>query len=178
LEWRKGCDTLFDCKNLKKLFINKFDKKNTELFVKLGEIENITLLNSPIENLDGIYYLSYLTRLRIANLKNIQSLKGIEKLINLIELEIVKCKNIKDISNIFKLQNLKKLFILDNGVISSIKGIENITELNTFLFYESTNIADGDLMPLLKLKKLSDISYQNRKHYTHKREDFGKSYAS
>jgi hypothetical protein len=38
-------------------------------------------------------------------------------------------------------------------------------------------IVDGDLFPITKLKSLNKISYQNRRHYSHKREDFGKLYA-
>ena len=62
------------------------------------------------------------------------------------------------------------------GNIESIKGIEELKELSIFLFYESTNIIDGDISPVFKLANLSKISYQNRKHYSHKREEFGKLY--
>ncbi len=40
------------------------------------------------------------------------------------------------------------------------------------MFYESTNIIDGDLKPITKLNKLNKVSFQNRKHYTHNREAF------
>lgn len=93
------------------------------------------------------------------------------------ELEIQRCKGITAISEVFKLGKLKRLLLIDLGGIASIGGIENLTELEEFLFYESTNIVDGDLSPITRLKKLSKISYQNRKHYSHRREQFGKLYA-
>jgi hypothetical protein len=62
--------------------------------------------------------------------------------------------------------------LLNIGNIETIKGIENLKDLNDFIFYESTNILDGDLYPITKLENLKKIAFQNRRHYSHKREDF------
>jgi hypothetical protein len=40
------------------------------------------------------------------------------------------------------------------------------------MFYDSTNILDGDLAPVQRHNGLSRISFQNRKHYSHRREQF------
>lgn len=175
-EWIKGSKSLFECKNLRTLGINNFDEKDSSLFSQLVNLEKLTVLNSKTENLEGVFYLKNLTYLSIANLKRLTSLQGIEKLYNIEDLEIQTCKGIKNISEVFKLKTLKRFFVVDSGDIDSIKGIEELTELTTFLFYESTNIVDGDLSPLFKLKRLSKVSFQNRKHYSNKREDFGKLY--
>ncbi len=45
------------------------------------------------------------------------------------------------------------------------------TKLSEVVFYESTNIRDGDLSPLMK-HRLSSVSFQNRRHYSHRREQF------
>lgn len=171
-EWIKGSDSLFEMSNLKKLFINRYNKNESENFSKLVNLESLAILNSQIENLSGIFSLRKLKELRLGNLKKINSLHELGNLKDLEILEIQKCKEISDVSVIFNLINLKRLLINDLGNISSIKGIENLTKLNDFLFYESTNIIDGDLFPITKLPALKNISFQNRKHYTHKREDF------
>ncbi len=176
IEWRKGCESLFECKTLRKLGINRYDGKNSNVLSKLSNIERMSIFNSRFLDLTGLSALINLKNLRITNLRNITSLEGIESLQNLEDLMIQSCKNIHSVSEVFNLTKLKRFLLLDCGEIDTIKGIENLTELSDFLFYESTNILDGDLTPILKLKNLSVISYQNRKHYTHKREDFGNLY--
>lgn len=158
--------------NLKKLYINRYNKNDIDDFSKLVNLESLSILNSQIENLLGISSLRKLQNLRLGNLKKITTLQGLENLKDLETLEIQKCKGILDVSVIFNLTKLKQLFLIDMGNISSINGIENLTSLNEFLFYESTNISDGDLIPLKNLPSLRKISFQNRKHYTLKREDF------
>ena len=175
-EWIEGSDSLFECKSLRKLFINNYKKSNSDIFLSLKNLEELSILNSNFENLRGLSELLNLKKLRIANLKKILSLQGIEELHNIEELEIQRCKGIRNIFEIFKLNKLKYLFLLDMGDLDTIKGLENLNELTVFMFYESTNIIDGDLSPLLKLKKLSKISFQNRKHYSHRREDFVELY--
>lgn len=171
-EWIKGSDSLFTCKGLESLGVGSYNQKNTDGFAKLVNLKQLSILNSPIENLKFLSSLGKLEYLCLANLKNITSLEGIDSLNKLKDLEINLCKKIQSISNLFSLKNLTKLALINTGNIDSIKVIENLTKLESFVFYESTNVLDGDLAPLFKLKKLSKISFQNRKHYTHKREEF------
>lgn len=177
-EWIKGSDSLFEMSSIKKLFINNYDKKSSEVFSKLLNLEELTILNSPVENLLGLSSLRKLRLLRLGNLKKVVSLQGLQNLHELEELEIQKCKGIYTIFEVFQLNKLKRLLLIDLGDIASVKGIENLRELKDFLFYESTNIVDGNLLPVTKLNSLKKISFQNRKHYSHKREDFGKLYAN
>lgn len=171
-EWIKDSNSLFTCKSIESLSINCYNQKSTDGFNKLVNLKQLTILNSPIEDLRFLRLLNKLEYLRLANLKNIISLEGVDSLNNLKDLEINHCKKIQSVSNLFNIKNIKKLAFIDMGNIDSIKGIEKLSKLESFVFYESTNVLDGDLTPLLKLKKLSNISFQNRKHYTHRREDF------
>ncbi len=173
-EWIKGSDSLFDCTGLTILGINNYKKKSSKPFTKLVNLEKLTLLNSSIEDLDEVFGLTNLTYLRLANLRRITSVNGIQNLRNLKELEINRCKGIDSVSEIFTLNKLKLLFLLDLGDIETIRGIEDLSELQKFVFFGSTDIADGDLSPILKLKNLTKIAFQNRKHYTHRSEDFEK----
>lgn len=171
-EWIKGSESLFECGMLTRLSINRFDNKTSSLFSNLNKLEKLTIANSAIENLIGLENLKFLNYLNITNLKNLSSINGLQHLNQLEELEIYKCKGISEISMVFKLNKLRRLLLIDLGNIMSIKGLENLKVLNEFLFYESTNILDGDLLPITKLNYLQKISFQNRKHYSHKRENF------
>jgi hypothetical protein len=43
------------------------------------------------------------------------------------------------------------------------------------LFYESTNVLDGDLSPLKDLPKLKHVAFMERPHYSLTREELPKS---
>ena len=176
LEWRPKAASLFECRTLKSLFINRYNGKNVDLFAKLAMLETLAILNAPVENLRGLGNLKKLLSLRLAGLKRLTSLAGIEELSKLEELEIHTCRAIASIDGIEHLSRLKKLHLNNDGDITSLKPLEKLTALESVLFYESTNIVDGDLLPLMRLKHLSRVSFQNRRHYSHQREDFGVAY--
>lgn len=176
LEWRPKATSLFDCESLKELFINRYSGKDTSSFAKLINLESLSILNAPIENLFGLRSLRKLRYLRLANLKRIQSLGGIEDLTNLEELEVHTCRSIASITEIQNLIKLRKLYLNNDGDIESLRPLDKLEHLEAVIFYESTNIVDGDLTPLLSLKNLAQVSFKNRKHYSHRREDFGVAY--
>jgi hypothetical protein len=174
LEWRPKVSSLFDCKNLKNLFLNRYSGKSFEPFKALSNLESLAILNSPLSDLEGIGRLPRLQSLRLANLRQLDSLSGLEDARYLNELEIVRCRSINSITEIACLHNLRKLNISDNDEIESLSPLAKIKNLNELLFYESTNILDGDLAPILLHKSIVNVSFQNRKHYSHKREYFTK----
>jgi hypothetical protein len=172
-EWRLGAKSIFDCKNLRLLYINRYSGKDTKDFARLVTLQELTILNSPIENLLGLSTLNQLRKLRIGNLKHLTSLAGIDKLSNLEALEIQKCKKINSIQEVINLNQLKILHINDSGDIESLNPLKHLDTLESVSFYESTNIVDGDLSPLIGKNKLMRVSFQNRRHYSHRREEFG-----
>jgi Leucine-rich repeat (LRR) protein len=171
LEWRPKANSLFNCLSLKKLFVNSYKGKDASAFANLLNLESLAILNAPVENLQGLKALNKLRFLRLAGLKRLTSLDGIECLSNLEELEIHTCRSISSISQISNLKHLRKLYLSNDSNIDSLKPIVELEELESITFIESTNIVDGDLTPLLNKKKLSRVSFQNRRHYSHKRED-------
>ena len=171
-EWINGSTSLFDLKHIQDLSINRYSDKNLELFSKLTSLNRLSLMNSRINSLDNICQLTNLNSLSLINLTKVENCSCLSNLTNLEDITIHSCKKISDISPLFSLQKIKKMHILDMGIIQSISGIEVMTNLKEFLFYESTNIIDGDLIGLTKLPNIEKVIFQNRKHYTHKREEF------
>ena len=88
------------------------------------------------------------------------------------ELEINGCSSLKSINEIAGLTQLNKLELCDNKDIDSLKPIEKLNKLESVVFYGSTNIIDGDLSSLIKLNQISNISFQDRPHYSHKKLNF------
>ena len=74
------------------------------------------------------------------------------------------------------MSRLRKLHVSNANEIESLKPLEKLSGLEWVTFVESTDIRDGDLSPLLRQKNLSRVSFQNRRHYSHSREDFGAAY--
>lgn len=176
LEWRTKATSLFECKTLKSLFINGYKGSDVEPFASLTELESLAILNAPVKNLYGLRGLTKLRSLRLAELKRLQSLAGIEQLQNLEELDIHTCPGISSIEEVGSLLRLRKFYLNNDGNIESLKPLEKLDRLESVLFYESTNIVDGDLSPLMKQKNLKRISFRNRRHYSQTREDFGSAY--
>ncbi len=154
LEWRSKATSLFECATLKELFVNRYSGKEIDPFTKLVNLESLAILNGRVENLHGLNSLTKLRSLRLANLKRLSSLAGIEGLVNLVELDIHTRRAIGSVKEIGSLPGLKKLNINNDGDIESLEPLKNLNRLESVLFYESTNIVDGDLSPLLRQKIL------------------------
>ncbi len=173
LEWRPGAASLFDLRTLKKLFINNYDGKNTDSFSNLINLETLAILTAPLEQICGLSVLRKLRSLRLGNLRRLTSLAGIEQLTNLEDLDINTCRHIRSIDEIGFLHQLRRLHLDNDGPITSLKPLGELRGLELITFYESTTIVDGDLSPLLSQKNLARVSFQNRRHYSHRRENFG-----
>ena len=171
LEWRSKAKSIFDCTTLKSLFINKYKGKDVRSFAKLTNLESLALLNAPIENIREVSGLKKLRSLRLGLLRCLSSLTGLESLENLEELDINTCRGFQSIEEIGALTCLKKLCLNNLGAIESLKPLDRLDGLELISFYESTNILDGDLSPLLRQKFLSRTAFQNRRHYSLRRED-------
>lgn len=168
-EWRPRSESLFQCTKLKDLWINCYKKRDTEEFKSLPKLESLGFGNGPIASLKGLSSLTRLRELEIWGLRKLNSLDGLEKLKNLEKLEIGICKHFKSIEKVSHLNKLK-FFYLDNcGEIESLRPLLKNKNLEVFLMVESTNILDGDMTPLLKLKKIKKaFSGPVRKHYSHR----------
>jgi hypothetical protein len=172
LEWRPRAKSLFKCKKLKSLFLNRYTGKDLANFSELLGLESLSIANSPIRNLEGLEPLKRLTFLGLYRLRKLQSISTVSKLSNLEELEINECRAFGTIDGITKLGRLRKLQLLDDGNIDTLAGLDSLENLESFFFYGSTNIVDGDLSPLTKLERLHHLSFRERRHYSHKLGDF------
>ncbi len=169
-EWRPKSETLFACSTLSELFLNRYKGKKSDIFTNLTDLHTLSIANSALEEVSHIRVLQQLEFLGLYELKMLHSLDGIEELLHLKSLEVSGCTKIKSLKPIENLINLTKLHVINDGKIDSISPVKNLLQLEELIFYESTNIVDGDLTYLLKLGRLKNIAFQNRRHYTHSRE--------
>jgi len=170
--WRDGSDSLFDSTNLRWLFVHRYNGHSSQPFARLSRLEGLSIANSDLRELKSLASLRNLRFLGLYNLKQINSLQGVETLNQLEALEINGCRRFGRIDELATLVRLRRLQLNDDGSIASLTPLRTARELEEVLFYESTNIVDGDLSPLAMLPRLRHVSFQNRRHYSHKREQF------
>lgn len=171
LEWRKGSESLFKCHQLKKLFINSYRGKDTNLFSQLYNLESLRIYNASIKTLIGLKRLQKLKLLEIANFRTLTSLNGIENLVLLEELKIEGCRKITSINQVSSLRSLRKLSFCNGGDIQSLIPIQGLNNLEELYFYASTNVLDGNVSFLKNMPNLVRIAFRNRKHYSNKVEE-------
>ncbi|HKV38806.1 MAG TPA: hypothetical protein VJX67_06310 [Blastocatellia bacterium] len=173
LEWgRRKASSISDCTTLKKLMVSCYKGKDVDPFARLINLESLAILVAPVGNLHGLNALRNLRRLRLGRLTRLTSLAGIEGLADMEELNVDTCRAISNIEQVASLLRLRKLFVDNCGEIDSLKPMEKLSNLEMVGFVESTNILDGDLSPLIGLRNLSRLAFQNRRHYSHRREEF------
>jgi hypothetical protein len=168
--WRAGSESLFSRKTLRRLFLHRYAESGSEPFARLSELEELSIANSELREVEQLAALKQLRFLGLYNLNKLASLRGLEKLLRLETLEVNGCKSLGRIDEVAALVNLRRLQLNDDGRIASLAPLRSAVDLEDVLFYESTNIVDGDLTPLVSLPRLRHTAFQNRRHYTHRRE--------
>jgi hypothetical protein len=186
--WSKGRENILECKTLKKLTIHKLKLNNLINFKNLENLKSLTLISSSIESLEGLENLvnleelelhfnskledlsalskcRKLKRIRLSNLPKVESLSAMENCKGIESIIVDNCKKIIDNKKLFTLSNLRIFSYSNSGGFQSIKEIENLVHLERFIISD-TNIIDGDLDPLLKLKKINFCFFKDKKHYS------------
>ncbi len=172
MEWRAKAKSVFDCTTLKRLFLNRYSGKNAADIGRLTRLESLEVLNAPIADIRGLSSLSMMKSLRLANLRCLMSLDGLGELGRLEDLTIDTCRKVQSIHELARLLRLRTLDLSNLGEIMSIRPIAGLSELRRVTFVESTNVLDGDLSPLVGLPNLTRLSFKDRRHYSHRREQF------
>jgi len=173
LNWRRKAQSLFRCVQIRELHLNGYDAPTAAQIGVFIRLESLALMSARFQDLRGFEPLAALRRLRLGNCRKLRSLDGIEGLAALEELEVNTAPRLGSIEALAGLSRLRKLDLNDCGRIPSLAPIANLSQLEHVVFYGSTCILDGDLSPLAALRRLRRTSFMDRKHYSHRRDEFG-----
>jgi Leucine-rich repeat (LRR) protein len=173
MEWRTGSESIFDCVGLTELFLNRYTGKSSAPFANLRKLEKLGILNASIAELRFLSSLQELRSLRLAVLRSLTSLEGLEHLSRLESFTLTSCRSVKSLAPLYGLTSLVDINVSNNGEIDTLAPLAALPNLQTLLFYERTNIVDGDLRAIFANPAITKIAFQNRRHYTHKHTDFG-----
>ncbi len=166
--WDEGLN-LAQCPKLSVLSITGFKPGiDLEKFPAPPSLTDLGLIQSPITSLAGISRMKRLRRLELAYLPKLEKLDDLAELADLQFLDLNKCKKIKNHSIVSQLKNLTVLRFNDCGTIPNLQFIDEMKCLEEFRFV-NTLIEDGDLHPLLRLKR---VGFLPKKGYSHSPKDF------
>ncbi|MBX9784363.1 MAG: hypothetical protein K2X48_13820 [Chitinophagaceae bacterium] len=174
ISYRKGLKGLNSLINLEDLEFRecrdkKFDWKNE--FSGLKKLKHLELTLCALPATFGFLDQNKnLETLEIHYCRSEFSIKILSTLPNLSKLILAQCPNIKDIENVEMLQSLKWLRITDAGVIKDCSFISKMKNLEVLIVNGKSYFENGDLSSAIG--KLKHFGFDNKKHYSHKEEDF------
>jgi internalin A len=172
LDWGPGAESIAAATQLEDLSINRYPGTDLALFRELARLRRLRLASGRrLTSLRGIEAFRRLEELRLLDLRVLSDLDPIVGVSETLRsLEFNTCRKIDRLDALRPLRNLTRLHVLNCGDIESLAPVLGLP-LEALLFYESTNIRDGDLGVLLKLPELTDTSFANRRHYSNTREE-------
>jgi len=166
----KNLNSLTKVKDIR-LFHYSVKEKNLKGLNNLTNLESLYISMSNIESLSGIEAFKKLKSIEFHYLPNLAHIEAVANLSDTLEfLMLGNAKKIADFESVKSLKNLKTLAFNDCGAIPSIKLIDDMPNLEDFRFV-NTNILDGNLAPL---KRLKFAGFSNKKHYSHTYQDLAK----
>ena len=168
LYWNSKILNFSTLKKLKTLWISKMNLKNQVQFT-FEELDTLTIVDSPIVEIQKIILLENLKNLELIRLKRITNIEGISNLINLEKIIISSCRKLENYwDEILKLKKIKWIGLSKLRDITSLGDMKNFNHLKHLAIIEGIKILDGDTAELLKLPHLESVSLQNFSFYNMK----------
>ncbi|MGV8096315.1 MAG: hypothetical protein AB2L24_31050 [Mangrovibacterium sp.] len=157
---------------LRSLTISNYKSKNKNLlgFPALLSLEHLNLVKPDINSLQGIEKFTKLKRLEIYGASKLDDIGDVSNLKSLEQISIEKSKNIKDYEALKDLSNLKKLMLTESGDIKTLAFVKSLPYLE-FISFWGTNVLDGNIS---YCEGIDYVGFDNKKHYSHKSEQFKK----
>jgi hypothetical protein len=171
--WMPGSESAFNCVNLERLLVYKYPYEDVTPLSRLTKLDSLSFLNTyrlksvrGISALQNMEYLGFFLCPKLTDIAQVAELKKIK------ELAFDTCKKARPFDVVGALKELRSLAFNNCGPIESIAALRNTPKLEEFLFWESTNVLDGDLSAMASLSKLRCHAFRERKHYSHNRSYF------
>ena len=103
LMWRHKAKSLFNCVNLKHLFLGRYTEKDLKDVSKLKHLRYLRINTGSVMTLEGLSEISELEELLLMQTTKLENIDDILKLKHLKRLRIDNCKRIQNIESIKKM---------------------------------------------------------------------------
>jgi hypothetical protein len=168
--WHVDNDNLKACRDLRRLHLWHFSPRSQDLSAlrDMTRLEELEITQTTINSLSGVETLEDLRFLKVAYAPKLESLNALEgHNLQLRELDLRKAKKIASYNPIASLSYLRLLRLSDCAPMQNLKWLAGMKRLDFFAFVD-TDVADGNLAPLLGLPELRYVGTADRRHYNYK----------
>lgn len=172
LDYTTGMKSLVKCTSLRYLNVGSLRVKDLTILSELQGLDFLEVSSSPVADLDGIENLPHLRVIALYYLTKLTDISALAKCPRLEIVDIEACRKIGSIEPVRPLTRLKRLQFSKCGQIESLSPVGDLKDLVDLIFDYDTNIVDGDLDPMTKLKKLQYTYFLDRPHYNHRASEF------
>ncbi|WP_139227788.1 hypothetical protein [Nocardioides alpinus] len=167
-DWRQVADSIAETDALERVSLLAYDSQDLQRLAHLRQLRALRMKERPaLRTLEGVQQLSWLDTLEIytAPLHDITALAEVRSPA-LRALALGGCKQVTELDAVAACEALEELDVSECGAIVSLSPIADLDRLNRLYLYGSTNVLDGDLSPLLGLRRLRDLRMASRRTYT------------
>jgi len=165
VKWNKHLKNMINLSSIEYLNIIKYPYEDLVALHNYSNLKKLQLTSTKLKSLKGIDNLKNLKSVDFFKCNHLESLESVDRLELLEELDIEKCKKLNNLYQLGNLVNLKTLLIEDCGNIQSLKPLQNTQNLRKIWIGGNTTVIDGDIEVVIKLPKLKELWFVNKKHY-------------
>jgi hypothetical protein len=151
-------------RDLQSLFIWGYSsrQKNLAGLPKAKKLRSLGFVRANFESLGGIEVFGALEEISLAHCAKLHSISDLTR--TLVErLVLTSCKNITDLGVLVGCKNLKSIRMESGPKLKSLSILNEFPSLEEFRFVK-TEVVDGDMTPLLKLKRVGFIASKKFSH--------------
>ncbi|MBB5036332.1 hypothetical protein [Prosthecobacter dejongeii] len=165
--WHSGDILPSSGDSLESLYLKGYKPKTKDLnaLSSFANLEALELVQAGVTSLDGVQRLA---RLRQIDVSYCKALVTIAALIStpIEQVHFEACGNIQDIPLLSRCARVRSIKLSSCGKLQSLSFLEESKTIEEFRFVK-TEVADGDMSPLLKLKS---VGFINKRDYSHTSE--------
>jgi internalin A len=165
--WDQVADTIGQCTGLEDLFLGEYDPANLAPVAHLTDLRCLRMKGDPaVRSLDGVESMPWLAHLGIysAPVEDTIALASLRSPV-ITELALAACQRITALTDLSGLSALRRLDLSEGGPVESLRPIADLQLLERLHLYGSTCVTDGDLSPVLGMRRVQDFRMKNRPHY-------------
>lgn len=168
-DWPHISDSIAAATRLEELHVGGLTGEDLTLFPALTNLTRLRLIDRPrLRSLHGLNQFPNLAALDVVSAWGLQDFSALRTEVNpatLCRLSLEGCSQLARLDEFAGLVNLIYLNIAGCGEIESIRPLERLTKLETVVIFDSTDVLDGDLSPLLWLPALRWAAVMGRRKY-------------
>ena len=146
--------------------LDAFDEDDLAPLAGLTNLSAISLKDRPrLRSLAGIGELVLLTHLGIFGASRLSDVSELQGRDVLERLDLQACRGLDTLDDLAGCTGLRTLNVAEGGDLGSVAPLAGLVELEELYAYGSTRFVDGDLSPLARLPRLTELRMQSRRHY-------------